>query len=161
MTGATREQVEDFLFHEADLLDQWRLPEWLELFTEDAEYHVPCMDLPAGASPDNSLFYIADDRFRLGERVKRLMKRTAHVEFPHSKTRHIVGNVRMKPRDDNDLDVKSVFTTYRTKDGITDLYLGTSTYRLSPIAEGFKIKNKRCVLDSDALRPSGRISIVL
>ena len=161
MTGATREQVEDFLFHEADLLDQWRLPEWLELFTEDAEYHVPCMDLPAGASPDSNLFYIADDRFRLGERVKRLMKRTAHVEFPHSKTRHIVGNVRMKPRDDSDLDVAAVFTTYRTKDGITDLYLGASTYRLSSMAKGFRIKNKRCVLDSDALRPSGRISIVL
>ena len=58
-TEITRAAVEDFLFHEADLLDQWRLPEWLELFTEDAEYEVPCMDLPAGASPDTSLFYIA------------------------------------------------------------------------------------------------------
>ena len=161
MTNVTREQVEDFLFHEADLLDRWRLPEWLELFTEDAEYQVPCMDLPAGASPDNSLFYIADDRFRLGERVKRLMKRTAHVEFPHSKTRHIVGNVRLKSRPDSDLDVSAVFTTYRTKDGITDLYLGSSTYRLASTGDGFKIKSKRCVLDTDALRPSGRISIVL
>lgn len=161
MTDVTRAQVEDFLFHEADLLDHWRLPEWLELFTDDAEYHVPCMDLPDGANPDNSLFYIADDRFRLGERVKRLMKRTAHVEFPHSKTRHIVGNVRLKPRPDADLDVAAVFTTYRSKDGITDLYLGSSTYRLTPSAGTFKIKSKRCVLDTDALRPSGRISIVL
>lgn len=161
MAEVTRAEVEDFLFHEADLLDQWRLPEWLELFTEEAEYQVPCMDLPPSASPDNSLFYIADDRFRLGERVKRLMKRTAHVEFPHSKTRHIVGNVRLKPRPDNDLDVSAVFTTYRSKDGITDLYLGSSTYRLTSTEEGFKIRSKRCVLDTDALRPSGRISIVL
>lgn len=29
-----RLQIEDFLFHEADLLDRWRLPEWLDLFTE-------------------------------------------------------------------------------------------------------------------------------
>lgn len=160
-TEVSRADVEDFLFHEADLLDQWRLPEWLELFTEDAEYQVPCMDLPAGANPDTSLFYIADDRFRLGERVKRLMKRTAHVEFPHSKTRHIVGNVRLKSRSDDVIDVAAVFTTYRSKDGITDLYLGSSDYRLMPHDGSFKIKSKRCVLDADALRPAGRISIVL
>ena len=71
MADVTRAQVEDFLFDEADMLDKWQLPEWLELFTEDAEYQVPCMDLPADATPDHSLFYIADDRFRLGERVKR------------------------------------------------------------------------------------------
>lgn len=161
MAEVTRAQVEDFLFEEADLLDKWQLPEWLELFTEDAEYQVPCMDLPADATPDHNLFYIADDRFRLGERVKRLMKRTAHVEFPHSKTRHMVSNVRVKPREDRDIDVTAVFATYRTKDGITDLYFGSSSYRLMPADGTFKIRSKRCVLDTDALRPSGRISIVL
>ena len=79
MHSVSRSDVEDFLFAEADLLDQWRLPEWLTLFTDDAKYEVPCTDLPPDASPDTNLFYIADDRIRLGERVKRLMKRTAHV----------------------------------------------------------------------------------
>ncbi|XSC47534.1 aromatic-ring-hydroxylating dioxygenase subunit beta [Bradyrhizobium sp. RDT10] len=157
----TRAEVEDFLFEEADLLDKWRLPEWLTLFTEDAVYHVPTMDISADASPDESLFYIADDRFRLGERVKRLMKRTAHVEFPHSKTRHMVSNVRIRPRDDEDIDVMAVFATYRTKDGVTDTYVGTSEYRITQSHGAFKIRSKRCVLDSDALRPSGRISIIL
>ena len=54
MTDDHASQIEDFLFHEADLLDQWRLPEWLELFTEDAEYQVPCMDLPPDANPDTT-----------------------------------------------------------------------------------------------------------
>jgi 2,3-dihydroxy-2,3-dihydro-p-cumate dehydrogenase len=76
-----RTDVEDFLFAEAELLDEWRLPEWLELFTDDAIYYVPATDLAVDASPDNNLFYVADDRFRLSERVKRLMKRTAHAEF--------------------------------------------------------------------------------
>src|SRR5437879_4832085 len=35
MHPVNRSDVEDFLFNEADLLDQWRLPEWLTLFTED------------------------------------------------------------------------------------------------------------------------------
>ena len=56
----------------------------------------PATDLAVDASPDNNLFYVADDRFRLSERVKRLMKRTAHAEFPHSRTRHLVSNVRIR-----------------------------------------------------------------
>ena len=83
MHPIARTDVEDFLFAEAELLDEWRLPEWLELFTDDAIYYVPATDLAVDASPDNNLFYVADDRFRLSERVKRLMKRTAHAEFPH------------------------------------------------------------------------------
>jgi len=76
MVRITRDEIATFLYDEADLLDRWRLPEWLLLFTDDAEYEVPAMDLPADASSADSLFYIADDRTRLGERVKRLMKRT-------------------------------------------------------------------------------------
>jgi hypothetical protein len=40
---------------------QWRLPEWLALFTEDAKYEVPRTDLPADASSATSLFHVADD----------------------------------------------------------------------------------------------------
>lgn len=157
----TRGEVEDFLYEEADLLDQWRLPEWLQLFTEDASYYVPSTDLPADASPDDNLFYIADDRFRLGERVKRLMKRTAHAEFPHSKTRHLVSNVRIRSHDAADLGVSAAFITYRTKDGVTDLYFGTLLYKLVPINNTLRIREKRCLLDTDGLRQQGRVSIIL
>ena len=161
MHSVTRTEVEDFLFNEADLLDQWRLPEWLTLFTDDAKYEVPCTDLPPDASSESNLFYIADDRARLGERVKRLMKRTAHAEFPHSKTSRMVGNVRIKSRTDDELEVSAVFQTLRTKDGTTDLYFGTNNYRLTANGDGFRIREKRCLLASEGLRPSGRISIVL
>lgn len=161
MTVMTRDRIETFLYDEAALLDQWRLPEWLQLFTEDGEYQVPSMDLPSDATPDNSLFYVADDRDRLGERVKRLMKRTAHVEFPHSSTRHMISNVRFTPSSEDVLAVEALFVTYRTKDGITDVYVGTSHYRLSVLDGSLKISSKRCVLAGDALRPSGRISIIL
>ena len=32
----SRAEVEDFLYHEAALLDEWRLDEWLALLTDDA-----------------------------------------------------------------------------------------------------------------------------
>ena len=39
----TRTNIEDYLFHEAALLDEWRLPEWFDLFAEDCHYFVPNM----------------------------------------------------------------------------------------------------------------------
>lgn len=57
----TRSEVEDLLYHEAELLDTWHLHDWLALFTEDCSYFVPSTDLPRTASADDSLFYIADD----------------------------------------------------------------------------------------------------
>ena len=161
MDKITRADVEDFLYLEADLIDQWRLPEWLELFTEDATYSVPATDLPADASPEASLFYVADDRFRLSERVKRLMKRTAHVEFPHSRTRHFVSNVRILDRGADELTVSAAFLVYRTKDGVTDTYFGSHRYRLTAKAGTLRIREKRCLLDTDGLRPQGRVSIIL
>lgn len=161
MQDISRAVVEEFLFVEADLLDEWRLPEWLELFTDDATYSVPATDVPANASPDNSLFYVADDRFRLSERVKRLMKRTAHAEFPHSRTRHVVSNVRIRSRAEAELEVSSAFITFRTKDGVTDTYFGSNRYKLVQIEGSLRIRDKRCLLDSEGLRMQGRVSIIL
>ena len=46
MQAIARTDVEDYLFAEAELLDEWRLPEWLELFTDDAIYYVPATPHP-------------------------------------------------------------------------------------------------------------------
>lgn len=156
----SRVDVEDFLFREADLLDEWRLPEWLALFTDDARYYVPSTDVAPDASPDNNLFYVADDRYRLGERVTRLMKRTAHAEYPRSKLRHLVSNVQLQLQD-SEIRARANFVVFRTKDGITDQYIGSYRYLLLPTDAGFRIVEKRCVLDMDGLRPQGRISFIL
>src|SRR5258708_8128198 len=76
MADITRAQVEDFLFDEADLLDKWQLPEWLELFTEDAEYQVPCMDFPADATPDHNRFHIPATPFPLAALSNRFLTPT-------------------------------------------------------------------------------------
>ncbi len=161
LNDISRTDIEDFLFREAELLDEWRLPEWLELFTDDGRYYVPSTDLGPDASPETNLFYIADDRFRLGERVTRLMKRTAHSEYPRSKTRHLVSNVRIRARGEDALEVGAAFVTYRTKDQVTDYYVGSTRYQIVPTNDGLRIREKRCQLDLDGLRPQGRISIIL
>src|SRR5260370_12288322 len=86
-----RSEAEDFLFKEAALLDAWRLEEWANLFTEDGEYLIPATDAPDGA-PGTSLYLVYDDRHRLGERAKRLLKKTAHPEQPRSRTPPLTSN---------------------------------------------------------------------
>jgi p-cumate 2,3-dioxygenase subunit beta len=157
----TRADVEDLLFLEAELLDDWKLEQWLALYTADATYSVPSTDLPADASPERSLFYIADDRVRMQERVVRLMKKSAHSEYPRSRTRHLVSNVRVGAMEGDQLGASAAFVTYRTKNGHTDTFIGSLRYRLQREGSVLRIRDKRCVLDLDGLRPHGRISIIL
>lgn len=157
----TRDDVEDFLFLEAELLDDWKLNEWLELFTEDGAYMVPATDVDPDASPATSLFYVADDRFRLEQRVERLLKKTAHAEYPQSKTRHLVSNIRIRKREGDELEVGAAMVIYRTKAGLCETYIGNYRYQLAANEEGLKIREKRAMLDMEGLRPNGRISIIL
>ena len=160
MSELTRTDIEEFLYFEAALLDEWRLEEWLDLFTIDCLYEIPAPDRP-DEDPGETFALIHDHRVMLEQRVIRLKKPTAHAEFPHSKTSRMVGNVRIRARNDDEMEVSCVFQTLRTKDGTTDLYFGTSNYRLTTGGDGFRIREKRCLLAGEGLRPSGRISIVL
>lgn len=157
----TRPMVEDFLYFEAALLDDWKLEEWAALFTEDAEYLVPPTDRPHG-DPASTLFLVYDDQFRLTHRAKRLLKRQAHAEFPHSRTRHTISNVRIVSREPGCIGVECNFVVYRSKREVLDVFPGQSRYLLVPGGEhGFRIRGKRCELSLDALRPQGRLSIIV
>src|SRR5580658_7059350 len=72
VTLPTRQEVEDLLYREAALLDEWRLEEWLEMLTDDAIYQVPSTDAPEGDAR-NTLYIIADDALRIRSRVKQLL----------------------------------------------------------------------------------------
>jgi p-cumate 2,3-dioxygenase beta subunit len=165
MTSASAQRrldVEDFLFHEAELLDSWRLPEWAGLYTDDGRYEITSLNAPdpLAADPAQSIFIVADDKERLNLRAERLMKKSAHCEFPHSKTRHLISNVRVTEEGGN-LRTRANFVTYRTKGGRTARYMGEAHYLLEPAAQGFRIRHKRCVLDLDTLHDQGRLTIIL
>lgn len=157
----SRPDAEDFLIQETALLDSWKLMEWADLFTEDGEYLVPATDDPEGKA-GKSLFLIYDDRHRLGERAKRLLKPTAHAEFPHSRTRHMISNVVVgDAAGDGAILVACNFVVFRSRMEVTNIYPGHTEYRLVRNGEGLKIRSKKAVLDIGALRPQGKISIIL
>ena len=122
-----RELVEDFLFQEAAMLDDWRLDDWVKLFTEDARYVVPTTDLPEG-DPKRDLVFINDDITRLRARVARLTSRHAHREYPWSRTRRFVSNVRVEESNDAELSVTANVLVYRFRSGEGAPYVGSIDY---------------------------------
>lgn len=156
-----RADYEEFLFAEAAFLDEWRLEEWLALFTQDAVYEVPTAGASDDADSATSLFYIADDYSRLCHRVRRLMKKDAHSEYPRSHLVHMISNVRILNSDSAGVHVGCVFITMRSKDENTDSYFGHHRYIFRNVDGVMRIASKRSFLDADNLRPQGRVSIIL
>jgi p-cumate 2,3-dioxygenase beta subunit len=154
-----RNAVEDFLYYEAALLDDWELDSWLALFTEDGRYVVPSTDLPAG-SPDHDVVLIDDDLERLKGRITRMKSRFAHREYPWSRTRHLVTNVRVVGDDGNALAVRANFAVYRFR-GNVSTYVGAYRYELIRDGETFRIRYREAVLDNERLDEHGAVSILL
>lgn len=156
----TRQHIEDFLYEEAALLDEWRLEEWLELLSEDAAYYVPSTDRPEG-DHKSTLFLVADDITRIRSRVKQLLGRFAHAEHPHSRTRRLISNVRIRSIEGDTIRVTANFAVYRVRLEQLDLYVGRYEYALVYQEGKLKIRERRAILDLDSLRPQGKVSIIL
>lgn len=155
-----RAAVEDLLYLEAELLDGWKLDEWLGLLTEDACYYVPPNDKPAADHRD-TLFTIADDATRLRERVIRLKDPNCHVEYPPSRTRRLIGNVRVR-REDQTVKMRANFIIHRYRRN-NDLRVFAGEYHnsLRSVGGALKIAERRAILDSQELGVLGSVSFIL
>jgi p-cumate 2,3-dioxygenase beta subunit len=158
--AVTREEIEDFLYYEADLLDNWRLDDWGALFTDDCQYVVPTTDKPDG-DPRRDVVFIDDDIVRLKGRITRLKSRHAHREYPWSRTRRFISNVRLNGVEGNEYLVSANFIVYRVRDENAHPLMGRYDYRLRRDDGSFKIVYRRATLDLEAMRDHGAVSIIL
>jgi p-cumate 2,3-dioxygenase subunit beta len=153
-------RVADFVSREARLLDDWRLEEWLALFTADARYVVPGTDDPQG-DPRRSLVLIDDDRERLGWRVKRLLSGHAHREFPWSRTRRLVTNVLVDEHSGERIRATAAFVVWRFRHRHVDPFIGHADYGLVEESGALRIASKRVMIDQESLAPNGAVSMIL
>ncbi len=157
---AQQREAEAFLFDEAALLDEWRLDEWLALFTDDARYVVPVTDAREGDLRE-TLSIINDDMARLRARVERLKSRHAHREFPWSRTRRLITNVRITETSQEGMRVTASFLVYRIRSGHVDPLIGRYDHTLRGVEGRLKFTFRKATLDLEALHPHGTISIIL
>lgn len=169
MASELRHEIEDFLYLEAELLDQRRLREWLELFTDDLHYWMPVrhnpFDRPEDVSEELSnpgeSYYFNDTKESLRIRVERLYSRTAWAEMPPSRTRHLISNIRIKTDDGSETEVHSNFIVYRTRmEQDEDFFVGTRKDLLRRLNGAIKIARRMIILDQAVLRAKN-ISVFL
>lgn len=158
--ASLRARIEGLLYTEADMLDRWQLDDWLALFTPDSRYTVPAMDTP-DSDPNVTLTLIDDTFDRLTGRVVRLKSRRAHREFPWSRTRRIVGNVRVTGQDEQGIHVTANYIVNRMRKEQVHTFVGQFTYVLIELDGVLRIRRKVCVIDNERLAPHGTLSILL
>jgi 3-phenylpropionate/cinnamic acid dioxygenase small subunit len=119
---------EQFLLHEARLLDDGKFDAWLALFTPDAWYWVPSE--PDQADPFGTVSLIYDDRRLLETRVRRLASPRMYSQEPRSRTSRIVGNVTIEEAGKAACTVRSKFVMIEYRREQQRLFGGTAFHRL-------------------------------
>ena len=141
-TGAwTISECEQFLVHEARLLDAGRFDEWLNLFTADAWYWVPSE--PNQANPRDTISLIYDDRRLLETRVRRLASPRIYSQEPRSRTSRMIGNLTIEEMEDTACTVRSKFQLLEYRRETQRIFGGTCLHRLVRGDNGMQIAWKR------------------
>ncbi len=157
-------EIVDFLYKEAELMDEGRLSDWLELMTKDLIYRMPMrVNRGRGNHPNYSqkTEIFCDDLPSLRLRIDRLSTGYAWAEDPPSRTRHVVSNVRVSATSNPDeFDVRSYILVYRNRgnspDG--DLFSGKRQDLLRNVKGHWRLA-KRTILLDQAVIGSRNLSI--
>ncbi|HEX6156859.1 MAG TPA: aromatic-ring-hydroxylating dioxygenase subunit beta [Burkholderiales bacterium] len=132
--------AEQFLYHEARLLDTQQLEAWLELFTDDATYWVPLEKDQREPLETSSIIH--DDRTLLELRVKQARHPRAHARLPLARTVHQVSNVMVEEGND-ELKVHSTLQVVEYRNDKQRVFGALVEHRLRPASGSFKIAHKR------------------
>jgi len=155
VTTTFRASVEDFYYDEADMLDQFRLRDWLNLLTDDVKYRIPIRTnrMVRGRSMNEvvseSDMLLDEDKRTLTQRVVRLETGRAWAEEPRSRSRHLITNVRVRPAErENEFIVTSNFIAYRNRLEVEqDFFVGVREDLLRLDGGSLKIANRLVLLD--------------
>lgn len=156
----TQYAIEQFLYAEAELLDDWQWRTWQRLFAEDAHYRMPIRrnrlrrQRKTDEAEDSGGLEVAhfdDDVNSLDLRVQQLESGMHWAEDPPSRSRHLVSNVRVQPGDhDGEFHVRSAFLIYRNRlEAEVDLWAGERRDVLRTSGESFLIADRIILLDQN------------
>lgn len=147
-----------FYIREAWLLDERKLSEWLDLFTDDVLYfmprrkNVPRREAHRELTPLGDLAILEEDKRYLEMRVARLDTGMAWAEDPPSRTRHLVGNLEVTPLARGEVQARTAFLVYRSHlETDHQLLSGCREDVLRRVNGEWKIARRTIVLDANVL----------
>ncbi len=153
-------EIEQALYHEADLLDAHDYGAWLATLTDDIAYWVPIRETRAAGEHGREFTaygeaaYFDEDRAMLVLRVEKLRSGYAWAEDPPSRTRHFVTNVRIVERHSSvEVTAASNLLVYRSRlDTDEDWWVGRRIDRLRVVDGGWKLARREVYLDQTVLK---------
>lgn len=156
-TGLTQE-IEQFFYYEARMLDERQFEEWLQLFSDDIRYWMPVVSTRERGgreiAGDNELAFFDDNKTTLTLRVKRLYTDFAFAEEPPSRTSRFISNVQVESSGSSPEEVLShcKFLVYRTRlETDMDVFFGTRKDTLHRVNGSWQIVRRKIILAQNVL----------
>ncbi|MCX4091053.1 3-phenylpropionate/cinnamic acid dioxygenase subunit beta [Nocardia sp. alder85J] len=160
-------EVEQLYYLEAELLDENRFTDWLDLLADDLDYWMPTRtnrlrrQQALSVAARGEAGYYDETKDSLAWRIRRFDSGMAWSEDPPSRTRHLVTNVVAHHVDPDehpgftvdDLLVRSAFLVYRNRlEREENVFAGQRTDILRRTADGLRVARRTILLDQNILQ---------
>ena len=157
-------EVAEFLYREAELLDERRYDEWLALLADDLRYWMPMRrNVKYGEEQreftreGQDIAWFDEGKDTLTRRVKQIQTGIHWAEEPVSRISHLVTNVQIveatpSVAEAREVTVRCRFLIYRNRvETETDILVGKREDVLRRESEGWRIARRKIVLDQNVL----------
>jgi 3-phenylpropionate/cinnamic acid dioxygenase small subunit len=152
-------EIAQFLYAEAELLDERRHDEWLALLADDIRYWMPMRrNVKYGDATreftreGEDISWFDEGKDTLTRRVRQIQTGIHWAEEPQSRITHMVSNVMLLSVAPQEVVAKCRFLIYRNRvETETDLLVGKREDTLRRAGDGWQIARRKIVLDQNVL----------
>ena len=158
------QEIAEFLYAEAELLDERCYDEWLALLADDIRYWMPMRrNVKYGDTTreftreTTEISWFDEGKETLTRRVKQIQTGIHWAEEPQSRISHLVTNVQLleatpSPDAPREVTAKCRFLVYRNRvETETDFLVGKREDVLRRVADGWQIARRKIILDQNVL----------
>jgi 3-phenylpropionate/cinnamic acid dioxygenase small subunit len=139
--ASLQQRVEQFLFHQSELLDEKQWAAYIDLFSADGVYWMPVTPEQTEWLDSPSIF--AEDRRMMEIRMGRVTHPNAWSQAPQWGTSHLVGNVVIESFSDIEVSVRSRFQMMELRRDTPRHFTGTYRHTLQRVGDDFRISLQR------------------
>jgi 3-phenylpropionate/cinnamic acid dioxygenase small subunit len=161
-----KSEVEAFYYDEAELLDDRRYNEWLDMLADDLVYFMPIrrnVKFGEHARLENTrqgedVSWFDEDKWTLTKRVEQLLTGVHWAEEPFSRVSHLITNIQIigaspNANEPQEVDAKSRFLIYKNRvESETSLFVGKRRDTLCKRDGRWQLKRREIILDQSVLQ---------
>lgn len=151
---SSERDIVDFVYREAELLDERRFEEWLDLFADEGHYWIPLRaDQP---DPLNHVSLMYEDKLLLKARIERLAGPRTFSQQPESRSQHVLQRPSITAMDavNREFATRTRYVYIEVRAEAQLVFACTASHRLALAGDRLKIVEKRIdILNADAPLP--------